>query len=186
MINTLTDVNLKQIKPSYKIKLIAVCGKAGSGKTYLSRKWAKERDYHEVISSTTRPPREGEVNGEDYWFLSPQEFNASPFLETAEFRGWRYGTQWTDLDPQKINIGVFNPSGIYQLWDLRDELDIIIVFVYASDKIRLIRQLNREEEPDVKEIVRRFETDEKDFDIFYEWIDENVDLKQQFICYLND
>lgn len=55
-----------------KIKLIAVVGKSGSGKDYLSSFWAKERDYHKVVSSTTRPPREGEINGIDYNFISEE------------------------------------------------------------------------------------------------------------------
>lgn len=164
-----------------KIKLIALIGKAGSGKSFLQDKWVKERDYHKVVSSTTRPPREGEINGVDYNFISEEEFAASDFLERTEFRSWHYGTRLEDLNPQKNNVGVFNPSGIYQLWEMQDEIDLTIVCVNAGDKTRLLRQLNREEKPDVKEIVRRFETDEKDFDKFFEWA-EGKDIN----TYLNE
>jgi guanylate kinase len=44
-----------------------------------------------------------------------------------------------------------------------DIIDLEIIYVKASDKTRLLRQLNREEEPNVKEIIRRFATDEADF-----------------------
>ena len=44
-----------------------------------------------------------------------------------------------------------------------DDIDLEIIYVKASDKTRLLRQLNREEEPNVHEIVRRFYTDEADF-----------------------
>lgn len=157
-----------------KIKLIAVVGKSGSGKDYLSSFWAKERDYHKVVSSTTRPPREGEINGIDYNFISEEQFAAGVFLESAEFRSWHYGTRLSDLDSHKVNIGVFNPSGVYQLWDLRDELDLTIVYVQTNDKVRLIRQLNREEEPDVDEILRRYRTDQWDFIDFDEWIESVI------------
>ena len=48
------------------------------------------------VSATTRQPRNNEVNGRDYLFVSDQEFsrmiNADEFLEWAEFAGNRYGT----------------------------------------------------------------------------------------------
>jgi guanylate kinase len=48
------------------------------------------------ISATTRPPREGEVDGRDYHFLTPDEFDcrvgAGDFLEFATYSGNRYGT----------------------------------------------------------------------------------------------
>lgn len=185
----LQELIKQKIKPLRKIKLIAVVGKSGSGKDYLSSLWAKERDYHKVVSSTTRPPREGEVNGVDYNFISEEEFAAGGFLENAEFRSWHYGTRLSDLDPRKVNIGVFNPSGIYRLWNLRDELDLVIVYVQANDKVRLIRQLNREEEPDVGEIIRRFGTDEEDFIDFDDWFVEHLQekpMRKDMVIYIND
>jgi guanylate kinase len=53
-------------------------------------------------SATTRKPREGEVDGRDYHFLSPEEFErrvrAGEFLEHAEYAGHRYGTPRSELD----------------------------------------------------------------------------------------
>ena len=145
-----------------KIKVIALVGKSGSGKDYLMHHIAEEHDYHIIVSSTTRPIRDYEHEGIDYHFLTEKEFAESRFLETASFNGWHYGTRYEDLDPGRTNIGVFNPTGLKSL-AAHDDIDLIIVYVQASDKTRLLRQLNREEEPDVKEIVRRFYTDEADF-----------------------
>ena len=48
---------------------------------------------------------------------------------------------------------------------MEDKLvDLTAYYVRTSDKERLIRQLNREENPDIKEIIRRFSTDEQDFE----------------------
>ena len=48
---------------------------------------------------------------------------------------------------------------------MEDKLvDLTAYYVQTSDKERLIRQLNREENPDIKEIIRRFSTDEQDFE----------------------
>jgi len=145
-----------------KIKVIAYIGKSGAGKDYCMKRTAEYNNYHIIVSSTTRPKRDYEVEGVDYHFLSEKEFAAGRFLETASFNGWHYGTRYEDLDPDRTNIGVFNPTGIKSL-AAHDDIDLTIVYIKATDKTRLLRQLNREENPNVKEIVRRFMTDEADF-----------------------
>ena len=145
-----------------KIKVIAFVGKSGAGKDYIMKQVAKGLDFHIIVSSTTRPKRDYETEGVDYHFLTEKEFAAARFLETASFNGWHYGTRYEDLDPNNTNVGVFNPTGLKSL-AAQDDIDLTIVYVKASDKTRLLRQLNREEEPNVKEIIRRFGTDETDF-----------------------
>lgn len=152
-----------------KINIIAIFGKSGSGKDtiqkYIVNKYNKETKS--IISCTTRPKRDYEQNGIDYYFLSSIDFAEKvlngEMLEATEFNGWFYGTSFSELDKNKINVGVFNPSGIEAL--LSDgRINVIPVEVYTSDKIRLIRSLNREKNPNCYEICRRYFTDEKDFD----------------------
>ena len=54
------------------------------------------------VSATTRPPRPGEVDGRDYYFLSPDEFEArvarGEFVEHATYAGNRYGTLRSELE----------------------------------------------------------------------------------------
>jgi guanylate kinase len=54
------------------------------------------------VSATTRDPRPGETQGEDYWFLSEEEFDrriaAGEFVEWAEYSGNRYGTLREELE----------------------------------------------------------------------------------------
>ena len=144
------------------IEVVAVVGKSGAGKDYCAKRIAKENDWHFIVSSTTRPKRDYEEEGKDYHFLSYEEFAAARFLETASFNGWHYGTRWADLDPTCENIGVFNPTGLKSL-AAQEDIDLEIVYVKASAKTRLLRQLHREEDPNVYEIIRRFQTDEVDF-----------------------
>lgn len=146
-----------------KIKVIAIVGKSGAGKDYCMHRWAEASNTNIIVSCTTRPKREYEVEGVDYHFLSEKEFAASHFLETASFNGWHYGTRYEDLDSSRINIGVFNPTGLKSL-AAHDDIDLEIIYVKATDKTRLLRQLNREKNPNVKEIVRRYMTDEADFE----------------------
>ena len=76
--------------------LLLVSGPSGSGKTTLCRRLADEKEAHYSISCTTRPAREGEVNGRDYHFLTKENFTArieaGKLLEYAEVHGNFYGT----------------------------------------------------------------------------------------------
>ena len=145
-----------------KIKIIAYVGKSGAGKDYCMKRTAEYHNYHIIVSSTTRPKREYEREGVDYHFLSYEEFAAARFVESTTFNNWHYGTRYDDLDPDRTNIGVFNPAGIKAL-AANPNIDLTIVYIKASDKTRLLRQLNREENPNVSEIIRRYSTDEADF-----------------------
>ncbi len=70
---------------------------SGGGKTTIARRLPERRaDLGYSVSCTTRAPRDGEVNGRDYWFLTPDEFlarrDAGEFAEWAEVHGNFYGT----------------------------------------------------------------------------------------------
>lgn len=150
-----------------KIKIIALFGKSGAGKdTIQNAVLAEFPEINGIVSCTTRPMREYETNGIDYHFMSTEEFTKKvlngTMLEATEFRGWFYGTPLDSLDPDKINIGVFNIAGIDALLE-DSRLEVYPVIVYAPDKIRLLRSLLREDSPDCAEICRRFETDNQDF-----------------------
>lgn len=83
---------------SLKPVLLVLAGPAGSGKTTLCERMVAEGDdFSRVITSTTREPRPGEVNGRDYHFFSAEEFDQKlaegAFLEWAwVHRKNRYGT----------------------------------------------------------------------------------------------
>lgn len=153
-----------------KYKVIAICGKSASGKDTLLRNIMMNYPWlHKVINCTTRPPRENEVDGKNYHFLSLEEFAHQDIMgnmiEVAKFREWFYGTSFRDLSEDEINIGVFNPAGVYALMQ-REDVDLYVVHVEASAKTRLLRSLTREDNPDVDEIVRRYLADKEDFEVF--------------------
>ena len=149
------------------IKIVALFGPSCAGKDTIA-KYLKDKmpNTHEIISCTTRPKRDYEQEGVDYFFLT-EEFaekvlNGS-MLEATSFRDWFYGTPIEALDENKTNIGVFNISGIDCL--LKDNrLEVIPIYITCEDKIRLQRAINREKNPDCEEICRRFLTDLKDFE----------------------
>lgn len=159
-----------------KYKVIALFGKAGAGKDYILHRvmetdWGKEK-LNLIISHTTRPPREGEQDGINYHFLStPNQFLAGDrlmkWIEFTVFKNWWYGTSEDSLSLDKINIGAFNLQGIEQILN-NDKIQCLPVYIKTISKIRLLRQLNREANPDCDEIIRRYLTDEKDFSKLYE------------------
>ena len=81
------------IKPG---KLLVLSGPGGVGKSTIAQKLREAGDFWVSVSATTRSPRNNEVEGKDYFFVSNEEFtrmiNADEFLEWAEFAGNRYGT----------------------------------------------------------------------------------------------
>ena len=165
-------------------KVIALIGEAGSGKDTIMQGILKRcpTQFHEIISCTTRPIREGEKDGVNYHFLTPDNFTNkvmnNEMLEYTMFNNWFYGTTYESLRSDCINIGVFNPAGVEALM-LHKDIEVQVYYVRATDKVRLLRQLNREEDPDVQEIIRRYKADETDFaDLDFDYIElENNTLE---------
>ena len=122
---------------------------SGGGKTTIARELLRRRtDLGYSVSCTTRQPRVGEVEGRDYYFLSPAAFErrreAGEFAESAEVHGNMYGTlrsevervlragkhvvmdidvqgaqQFTRVFPQSVTIFVLPPSADVLLDRLR-------------------------------------------------------------------
>lgn len=157
--------------------IIAVIGASCAGKDTLMRQLYWELscgdmidrfpDVYYVVSSTTRPPRKGERNNEDYHFLTDAEFqyniDEGHMLEWTEFRGWKYGTDKKSicLKDGAINIGVFNLQGIRSLL-LHDDFTLIPIYLDVNWRERLKRSINREDHLTL-EMIRRLVTDFKDF-----------------------
>ena len=83
--------------------LFVVTGASGTGKTTLVRKALQSiPGLRFSVSATTRPIRDGEVDGEDYHFIENEAFQAKvlagEFLESAEVYGKRYGTLRAQVD----------------------------------------------------------------------------------------
>ena len=85
-------------------KAILFSAPSGSGKTTIIREILKRFDCFEFsISATSRPARQGEQNGVDYYFLTPEEFDKrvaeGQFLEWEEvYAGACYGTLKSEID----------------------------------------------------------------------------------------
>lgn len=92
-------------------KLIIFSAPSGAGKSSLIRKLIElgEKSIELSVSATTRLPREGEVHGKDYFFISDDEYNQmrenDAFLESAIVHGFQYATLRSFVE-EKINSGI--------------------------------------------------------------------------------
>ena len=93
------------IKPG---KLLVLSGPGGVGKSTVAKRLREAGDFWVSVSATTRGPRDNEVDGKDYFFVSEEEFTrmvkADEFLEWAEFAGNRYGTPQESVE-QALLLG---------------------------------------------------------------------------------
>jgi guanylate kinase len=76
--------------------LFVLSAPSGAGKTTLTTSLRHKPDFVYAVSCTTRAPRAGEIDGEDYFFIGQEDFQArieaGDFLEYAEVHGRYYGT----------------------------------------------------------------------------------------------
>ena len=94
-----------------KAKLIIFSAPSGAGKSSLIKQLIEmsESPLELSISATTRNPRDGEIHGKDYFFISNEEFNLlndqDAFLESANVHGFKYATLRSFVE-EKINLGI--------------------------------------------------------------------------------
>ena len=144
---------------------VILAGKAASGKDYM-RKLLESRSFVYGISFTTRPPREGEVHGKDYYFLSLEEFEQKIkedfWYEYVTFNGWYYGTS-KDQFFNLCNLFIMTPKGIAHIKE-EDRKDCTIFYIDIPLEIRKERLMQRNMPGDT--LDRRIEADEADFKDF--------------------
>lgn len=119
-------------------KVIVIVAPSGAGKTTIARRLLK--DYPKIrfsVSATTRPPREGEKDGEDYYFKSNDEFahltDDNLFLEWEFYSGHKYGTLRSEVDK-------LVESGYFPLLDIEVKGALNVKDIYESDCVAIFIQ----------------------------------------------
>src|SRR5207248_7536909 len=132
--------------------LFVLSAPSGAGKTTLVDALRKTGEFEYSVSCTTRPPRGGEIEGEDYYFLSEPQFlervNAGEFLEHARVHGYYYGT-WRDTVLSNLKNGrdVLIDIDTHGAANIRSSTDEFIrnaladVFIMPPDVEELRRRL---------------------------------------------
>lgn len=148
------------------MKLILV-GKAAAGKDFLKNRLVA-KNFKPGISHTTRPPRETEVDGKDYHFVTENQFKemivGAEFIEYMEFNGWYYGQTETDFN--NADIMIMSKDGLDML-PKKYRSRCIVIYLDPSRLERLKRLESRNDLND--SIVRRMDTDDQQFKGFRDY-----------------
>lgn len=161
------------------VLILILVGESASGKTTLAKKIEnddkydiEQYDFTRIVTYTTRPPREGELDGVDYHFVTPEAFNYminnNSFIEHANYRGWQYGTA-INFGKDENKVIVLTPSGARAFKRYAQKhpelgLHICIVYLNVNRRARLIKMLQRGD--DIEECTRRSLSDVGQFDGF--------------------
>ena len=186
-----------------KGKLIVLSAPSGTGKTTITKELLKKNPKWKFsVSATTRPPREGEVDGKDYIFMSKDKFEHyvkfGDFLEWEFVHGNRYGTLTDPLydtlddgDIMLLDIDVVGGKNVMEEFP-DDTLSIFIEppgLNIAEQKIILedrLRSRGDDQTTQIKNRLKRFEKEMESkeyFDLHYvnEKLDETVVLIEKDI-----
>lgn len=159
-------------------KIFYIMGKSASGKDkiYSILLADRELDLRKMVLYTTRPVREGEENGKQYFFTDDkklEEFRESgKLIESRSYHTvhgiWTYFT--ADDGQVKLNeadyLGIGTLESYRQLKEYYGEENVLPIYIQVEDGERLRRALVREqkqEEPKYTEMCRRFLADQEDF-----------------------
>jgi guanylate kinase len=150
-------------------KVFVITGPSGVGKgTLISTLLERVSDLELSISATTREPRKGEVDGRDYHFLTPEEFDqrikAEDFLEFATYSGHRYGTLRSEvrrrLDQGHSVVLEIEVQGARQVRAAMRES--VQVFIAPPDPASLRRRLESRGTDSLEAIDARLEVAEQE------------------------
>lgn len=160
-------------------KIFYIMGKSSSGKDTIYKKIfeiIKENSLNikPLIISTTRPIRQGEQNGIEYYFKTKNEFEKDLLKNNVlEYRvyntvngEWIYYTSKNSIDLESSNyLGIGTLDSYKKLKETYKE-QLVPIYISVDDEILLMRSIKREQfqkNPNYKEICRRFLADSKDF-----------------------
>ena len=143
---------------------VVLSAPSGAGKTTIAKALVeRHEDVVFSVSATTRPPRDHEVEGVDYQFLSEQDFQerieADEFVEWAEVHGHRYGTSRKAvedaLDDGRFLILDIDVQGALQM---RQRVpDVVLVFVLPPAADALVERLRDRGTEGKDTLARRIE-----------------------------
>ena len=169
-------------------RVVIVSGPSGVGKSTICKEVARQlNNVYLSISVTTRPKAASEVDGQDYWFISKEQFqyqvNKGLLLEHAEVFGHFYGTPRDKVEEAlragKIVILEIDVQGALQIKKIYR--NAVMIFILAPSQKELVERMNNRGREDAETAEERL--DEASTEIaaawqYYEHMVINDDLEQ--------
>lgn len=127
--------------------IIVLLGASGSGKSTIENELATHHGFEKIISYTTRQPRNGEMNGREYYFTNNETFNEmlkdDLFAEYDEYSQQRlYGSLKSDYVGGN-KVAVLTPNGLRQIKKNCPNSEIYSVLIKANLGTRIKRYIDR-------------------------------------------
>lgn len=163
--------------------MLALIGESACGKSTIQNILCDNYGFNKIITYTTRPKREGEVDGVDYHFIAREDYDEKLkngfFFENASYNGWKYGTARKDVEGNTDSkIIILTPSGLRKFKANR-KIDIFSVYINVDRKSRLIKILQRGD--NIEEAYRRNLSDVGMFDGIQNDVNWTIDNKNYFL-----
>lgn len=167
-------------------QVFVVSAPSGTGKTSLvSRVLSHDAQLAVSVSHTTRPPREGEINGENYHFVSEQDFQAlieeKKFIEYAKvFNNW-YGTSILSVEKVLASGKDVILEIDWQGFDLvRKQFETVSLFILPPSKQALVDRLvhRAKDKPEIIEARLKEADNEVTHYALYDYLLVNDDFEQ--------
>lgn len=186
-------------------KIYCIIGKSSTGKDTLYKKLIEDTSLSlkTIVPYTTRPMREGEHNGVEYYFCSEEKVKelerAGKIIELRAYDTihgtWKYFT----VNDEQINLAQYDYliigtlESYLKIRDYFGENKVVPLYIEVEDGERLSRAINRERmqnKPKYEELCRRFLADAKDFSdeklqnagITNKFINKDLDETKNAIC----
>ncbi|TYB31240.1 MAG: guanylate kinase [Candidatus Mcinerneyibacterium aminivorans] len=156
-----------------KSVLLVLSAPSGAGKTTIARRLLqKNKNFSISISCTTRKPRDNEIEGKDYYFLTDEQFiekvDKGEMLEWAEVHGNYYGTPNSEIHRlQKRGKDIIFDIDIQGGMNIKERYPkaTVLVFILTSDQSELKKRLQDRGTETEKDIEKRLKNAEKEVNI---------------------
>lgn len=156
------------------MSIYAFIGRSGSGKTSYVTKLAEDypNKFKVILSYTTRPIREGEVDGVDYTFISEKKLEElksdNKILESRSYKvasgdTWWYATPKVRLSKGFDFLTIQTPNSISSLVKQYGKDKVKVIYLDITREVAFKRLQERGKTADIKEVVRRIKADDTDF-----------------------